>query len=1136
MRLEHLTITGFGPYADGQEIDFAQLHASGLFSVTGPTGSGKTTIFDALTYALYGTVPGARSEAAGSIRSHHVPPGVKTEVALEFTTNEGRWRVRRSPEYERPKSRGTGTTLQRAAVSLHRCTETGWQPISGNRHEIDNRLAELVGLRRDQFERVVLLPQGEFRRLLHARSRERRELFRTLFGTEAIERAVQGLRQHARQAAEAAAAQVVIVDEQRSEAEELLGAIEEAVAAHPDDSVPMLPVSCSGPGDAGDPHALGASLRRLEVGHVELSRRVLPALRAVEQRFRAEAATASSARDRAVDQAEAIQRRSDLVAEIAQVELALIPSEQDAARAELARRAQPVIAIERRRQKAATDFDAATTEAGSAHADLCAAAADAGEAIDLAGPGPLRDRTQRRLQELEDLATAAEHLTVERRRLADNRRHIHLMSERIHQTERALQQAETDRAASARAVQEAAAAGERLAELDAGLAHIERDLAVARRRDAARRRMADADAAITGLDAEILQGEDQIASLISERDALAPMATKKHDRQAALDTARRTLEEASKRDALELEIDGRTRQVSEAAQRVVDLTDRYIAGVAPRLAGELSEGAPCPVCGSCTHPNPARTGDGSPPVEESELDRAARDHLTATAALAALRATLDEVTLPGERTVDACETAVRAAETELVESQAAAARTADIEVALEQVRSRVDSFGRRRGEAATALAIEARRVDDATEALSERVECDVSGLDDELTRLRTERDHVLTLQQQAVPAKRAVERHDEDIDRWETSLAATREERAAALAASEEISRTVQQLSNRLTPLGSQTPAERSSVLTRLLESLQIAAAADGRLAEAGGEVARLVAERDRILAGSGIPSIDEALAAALPPDEIEELEAVHAELRTRLTEGRSALDQLDRMDIPADPPDLETLSALAEDAGRAAQRATEERIRVEQLEARARAGAERLGRHVEALDDIRAAADRAQRVASLCEGKGAARIGLEAYVLRTHLDQVVQFANLRLDSISAGRYRLRLADAALDGRNEWGLDLLIGDAHTGAERDVRSLSGGETFYTSLTLALGLSDVLSNRGATAVDSVFIDEGFGSLDPDVIDLTIDVLHQLQGDGVTVGVITHVEAVRDALRAGLVVERRPGGDSRVTQRIA
>jgi exonuclease SbcC len=100
----------------------------------------------------------------------------------------------------------------------------------------------------------------------------------------------------------------------------------------------------------------------------------------------------------------------------------------------------------------------------------------------------------------------------------------------------------------------------------------------------------------------------------------------------------------------------------------------------------------------------------------------------------------------------------------------------------------------------------------------------------------------------------------------------------------------------------------------------------------------------------------------------------------------------------------------------------------------------------------------------------------------------------------------------------------------------VRSLSGGETFYTSLALALGLSDVLANRGATSINSVFIDEGFGSLDPDVVELTIDVLHQLHGDGVTVGVITHVEAVRDALPAGLVVERRAGGDSRVIQQVA
>jgi exonuclease SbcC len=125
------------------------------------------------------------------------------------------------------------------------------------------------------------------------------------------------------------------------------------------------------------------------------------------------------------------------------------------------------------------------------------------------------------------------------------------------------------------------------------------------------------------------------------------------------------------------------------------------------------------------------------------------------------------------------------------------------------------------------------------------------------------------------------------------------------------------------------------------------------------------------------------------------------------------------------------------------------------------------------------------------------------------------------------------LAEEALSAQGEWGLDLTIIDAHTGTERPVTTLSGGETFYTSLSLALGLSDVLSNRGATSISSVFIDEGFGALDDNAIDDTIDVLNQLRSDGVTIGVITHVGALRDALPAGITVQQLSSGGSRVVQ---
>ncbi|MGB4136393.1 MAG: SbcC/MukB-like Walker B domain-containing protein, partial [Microbacterium sp.] len=166
--------------------------------------------------------------------------------------------------------------------------------------------------------------------------------------------------------------------------------------------------------------------------------------------------------------------------------------------------------------------------------------------------------------------------------------------------------------------------------------------------------------------------------------------------------------------------------------------------------------------------------------------------------------------------------------------------------------------------------------------------------------------------------------------------------------------------------------------------------------------------------------------------------------------------------------------------------------------------------------------------------GRGANthRMSLETFVLAAELEEIVTAANLRLHDMSAGRYQLRHSDAIAARGAASGLGIVVFDAFTGQTRPARSLSGGETFLSSLALALGLAEVVTARaGGIRLDTLFIDEGFGSLDADTLEIAMRTLDELRQGGRTVGVISHVEAMQEQLPAQLVVRTLPDGSSAI-----
>jgi DNA repair protein SbcC/Rad50 len=265
---------------------------------------------------------------------------------------------------------------------------------------------------------------------------------------------------------------------------------------------------------------------------------------------------------------------------------------------------------------------------------------------------------------------------------------------------------------------------------------------------------------------------------------------------------------------------------------------------------------------------------------------------------------------------------------------------------------------------------------------------------------------------------------------------------------------------------------------------------------------------------------------------ESDELNALEAQ--EKLKQARSHLEGrlvvLDDEGLPEVEPDISDLEAKAAEAGKIATAISERGTRARSALEEFRMAIEKIGALDAGTGDLRRRADLTQRAQLVCRGQVAPKVSLRRWVLGRELERVVDAASQHLTQMSGGRYTLRRVTDSVGGNSAKGLDLEVLDAHTGRARKPNSLSGGEQFQASLSLALGLADVVSRGGAgngRKIEALFVDEGFGSLDPRALDDAIETLHQLQATGRMVGAITHVDAMKERLHAGIVVTRLPDG---------
>lgn len=1009
MQLRTLTLQAIGPFAGRYTVDFAELGASGIFLLEGPTGAGKSTLIDAVVFALYGKVASAAA-SEDRLRSGHAASDVPSFVDLVFETGAGVFRVRRTPAYDRPKKRGTGSAREQSTVTLWRLpADVGPDPegagevVATRLDEAGAELQRIVGLDRTQFVQTVVLPQGEFASFLRANPEDRRGLLQKIFGTEVYERVqvrLEELRREAQRATGDARATLT------SAAAHLVGAI----GLEGEDAAALL--SAAEDGGTGAVTLASAHVARLRDAAMAAD----DGLRAAE----AACAEAAVALDLATATAAALERRTVLRRERAELEARAAEHAADVVRRDRARRAvtvRPLVA----------GWDAATTEVAATRKALAAA-------VD-AAPTDLIP------------ADAAWSSTSEGRASA--------------------------RTALVAARDEATAVGATLVRavgLEQGL-------------PARRRRLADLRAALAAADTEHARLADVLAVRPAERqrwvellDVARNLATEHGTRLAAREAAVHVLEAARQvvalgaavADAERLRDEART-VAAAAVEREADLRRARIAGMAGEIASGLVDGDPCPVCGGTDHPAPATPATDHVTPEQVEAAEAARK-----VAEEALAAAAQQVTV-------------------LVERRAAAAATAD---------------GATVAEAERLLADADTRLTEAVAAVSERdrIGTELDAFD---TRTRELTAELSDLGTQTAAARAGLEA-------FETALAADVDE--------------VTQARGELPTVA----ARRSAVQARVDAADTVLETLD-QLARAEADHAARTTELAAGLVEHGFTDAADARDARLPADEAERLERRvddHAAAVRRVEEGLAepavvALPEDVTVDLDgARAAHAARSAAVAEAAGTA-------RVAAARAEAGV-AASERLDRASVAVGAAVEAAAPVTRMAGLAAGTGgdnARSLTLATYVLLRRFQDVVAAANDRLCTMSDGRYELMSSDEKEDVRSRrTGLSMRVVDHTTGAARDPRTLSGGETFYVSLCLALGLADVVTaEAGGIDLGTLFVDEGFGSLDPSTLDAVLVELGRLRSGGRVVGVVSHVEALKQTIGDRVEVHRLPDGSS-------
>lgn len=1060
MKPEKLIISAFGPYAEETEIDFERLGDRGLFLITGDTGAGKTTIFDAISYALYGEASGEVREA-GMFRSKYAAEQTPTFVELTFSSHEKRYRVRRNPEYLRPKGRGTGLTVQKSDAEL---TFFDGRPPVAKTKEVTKAVTELLGLDYRQFTQIAMIAQGDFQKLLLAGTAERSEIFRRIFHTEPCQELQNRLK--------------YAVKERWKEYDEMRRSISQYLDG----------VRCS-----CEPE-IDAEFKALKKEHFDGK-----AVRGMELLARLLETDKS--------------RLKQLDEELGALEQQIQAQDQLLGKAGQRRRlAQELELREKEEKELAPAVQTCTRQFEEAQTGA-ASCKELDEKI-REGLGLLEQFTE--------LSGLKQELKKQENNLQKVQEECGLCRKQEELLEGELQKGKDRQqelsGAEARREQLAYETERRTAWktelISAGKRYFQLLEAGKQEQEAIR---LDEDA-LKEQEAALLKRQDRIDSLM-DRDVLL---VKKTEEARGLKQLEQVCGRWKEKTETLLQIQEKYRLASLEKSRIRQEYDRleqlFFDAQAGILADHLKEGEKCPVCGSLHHPSPAIRPERVP--EKTELDQKKAVLSQAEDRVRALCAEAEHGNLECAEFRERIRSGLGTGEPDIRPEQAGQILKLRIGALSEQT-ARISEEIALRKDLGRMQEQAQRQCKEEREQYQNRLR--------RMEVIRTQKEQALR------DIKMALGREEEE-DYILPSLQQAVRNLEAELKELKEKTASNQALVQELISLG-QLLLQKERALSACKDRISLLRAKEAALKAKIESLREQEKERKENLGEWK----EEVLAAQIEGWRREKsgLEQAYAqaseafkECHTRFTALQSAVSTLRKQHEETEPLSETEISACKavlceKKEEKVARRSslyaeTENNLRI----FNAVRGQET---RMEALEReyvwMKALADTAGGTLS-----GKPKIEFETYVQTAFFDRILRRANLRLMTMSGGQYELKRQAAGENKKEKAGLELNVIDHYNGSERSVKTLSGGETFEASLSLALGLADeIQSNAGGIRLDAMFVDEGFGSLDEEALNQAMKALHSLAEGQRMVGIISHVSELKERISRKIVVtkNRRGGG---------
>jgi exonuclease SbcC len=1029
-----LTMQAFGPYADKEVIDFEKLENRKMFVISGKTGSGKTSVLDGISFALYGKASGEDREGA-DLRSHFASDELPTEVSLVFSLRNQTYYIWRSPQQPKKKARGDGYTVVNARAELYIYTSGGKKLLAANVRDTDEKIKEIMQLDANQFRQIIMIPQGDFRKLLTSNSKEKEIILQRLFHTEVYKKVEETLKEKANSLKNEITSRI-----------ELRNQTIRGVFAYGDEKLEEALFEQE-PNDAVILPLLENATLKMKEDVLRLSRQIN-----VKQKERDEAKRKLHEAEHLLKEMEAFETLKKKKEELEGRKTEMEAKKSEIKRAYKARHLQHQESVCRRLSRELKEHEEKLRmlEAGISACEKEKTAAE------------------KRLKQEEENKEIRERLQSELIRLESIREEVYSYAEKKNA----------------------------LFLLDGELKDTREKIGQTKKRNGLlEKEIASLQKKVHGLgriQTETAQLELEHVRMKNTHEKLLQLA----------EAAGQKKKWKKRRDSTSAQWHELTKKAEDARAALEYVESQWKSGQAAFLAKQLVDGCPCPVCGAINHPAPAKAPEGL--VDEKDIQAAKSD----LQALETERQRLERHMIELETSIDLSE-------------QAYANLLNDVSKVLP---------GFDHDDMDKELRLAEQRIRELTDAIAQNrkiirqlpeMEKKLQGKEEERINLHHELDRLLE-------TERMQSNEFAELSALVKNMAKNIPEE---LAAEEMYENKVASIKKKAENMEQALNKAMEDVDELSRKSAGLHGARNNLLEAVGNIQEKLSIERDAFLnqlRQEGFSGYQDYQHAKREPQTIERLEQ---EVQLYGEDYRSVTDRLhdyqDRLEN-VEKPDVrqleEAFRVLEKDLESLKERESDLSIQIKKnLEIKT--AVLDMNARIKSLEQEYGVVG---HLADVAKGNNAFRLTFERYVLASFLDEILISANSRLHKMTSGRYKLSRKKDRSKGNAQSGLELLVFDQYTGQKRHVKTLSGGESFKAALALALGMADIVQQQaGGVSLETMFIDEGFGTLDPESLDQAIEALMDIQSSGRLVGIISHVPELKERMDARLEVIAGQGG---------